>query len=302
MKMKKTFLLVILTIVSLGALAEDRTERLRDNLFNNPKYVTIVAHRGDWRNHPENSIPAFKSCIDMGIDMIEIDVQRTKDGKLILMHDRTVDRCTNGKGKIENMTYDEIQKLRLRPQHNASATRNHIPTLEEVLVLCKGKILINIDKGYDYFQQVYELLEKTGTTDQVIIKSGYSLDKVKKENGSVLDKVIYMPIVNLNDKNAERSLDEFISIHPVAIECCIGKFDANVDRMLQKIHDAGIKIWINSIWASLCDGHDDDRAVELGEPDQSWGWILERGGSVIQTDRPQPLLQYLKKHKRHKLK
>ena len=300
--MKKTFLLVILTIVSLGALAEDRAERLRDNLFNNPKYVTIVAHRGDWRNHPENSIPAFKSCIDMGIDMIEIDVQRTKDGKLILMHDRTVDRCTNGKGKIEDMTYDEIQKLRLRPQHNASATRNHIPTLEEVLVLCKGKILINIDKGYDYFQQVYELLEKTGTTDQVIIKSGYSLDKVKKENGSVLDKVIYMPIVNLNDKNAERSLDEFISIHPVAIECCIGKFDANVDRMLQKIHDAGIKIWINSIWASLCDGHDDDRAVELGEPDQSWGWILERGGTIIQTDRPQPLLQYLKKHKRHKLK
>ena len=300
--MKKTFLLVILTIVSLGALAEDRAERLRDNLFNNPKYVTIVAHRGDWRNHPENSIPAFKSCIDMGIDMIEIDVQRTKDGKLILMHDRTVDRCTNGKGKIEDMTYDEIQKLRLRPQHNASATRNHIPTLEEVLVLCKGKILINIDKGYDYFQQVYELLEKTGTTDQVIVKSGYSIDKVKKENGSVLDKVIYMPIVNLNDKNAERSLDEFISIHPVAIECCIGKFDANVDRMLQKIHDAGIKIWINSIWASLCDGHDDDRAVELGEPDQSWGWILERGGTIIQTDRPQPLLQYLKKHKRHKLK
>ena len=300
--MKKTFLLVILTIISLGTLAEDRAERLRDNLFNNPKYVTIAAHRGDWRNHPENSIPAFKSCIDMGIDMIEIDVQRTKDGKLILMHDRTVDRCTNGKGKIEDMTYDEIQKLRLRPQHNASATRNHIPTLEEVLVLCKGKILINIDKGYDYFQQVYELLEKTGTTDQVIIKSGYSLDKVKKENGSVLDKVIYMPIVNLNDKNAERSLDEFISIHPVAIECCIGKFDANVDRMLQKIHDAGIKIWINSIWASLCDGHDDDRAVELGEPDQSWGWILERGGTIIQTDRPQPLLQYLKKHKRHKLK
>ena len=302
MKMKKTFLLVILTIISLGTLAEDRAERLRDNLFNNPKYVTIAAHRGDWRNHPENSIPAFKSCIDMGIDMIEIDVQRTKDGKLILMHDRTVDRCTNGKGKIEDMTYDEIQKLRLRPQHNASATRNHIPTLEEVLVLCKGKILINIDKGYDYFQQVYELLEETGTTDQVIIKSGTPIDKVKKENGSVLDKVIYMPIVNLNDKNAERSLDEFISIHPVAIECCIGKFDANVDRMLQKIHDAGIKIWINSIWASLCDGHDDDRAVELGEPDQSWGWILERGGTIIQTDRPQPLLKYLKKHKRHKLK
>ena len=300
--MKKMLLLVVLTIISLTVLAEDRAEKLRDNLFHNPKYVTVVAHRGDWRNHPENSLPAFQSCIEMGVDMIEIDLQRTKDGELILMHDRTVDRCTNGKGKISEMTYDEIQRLRLRPQHSASVTRNHIPTLEEVLNLCKGKILINIDKGYDYFQQVYELMEKTGTTNQVIIKSGHSLEKIRKENGTVLSKVIYMPIVNLNSEDAEARIDEFITIHPVAVECCIDKYNQNVERLLQKLSDAGIKIWINSIWASLCDGHDDDRAVELGEPNESWGWILDRGATLIQSDRPRELLQYLKKNKRHKLK
>lgn len=300
--MKKLVLFVFLTIFSSCIFAEERSDKLRDNLFHNPKYVTIVAHRGDWRNHPENSIPAFQSCIDKGIDMIEIDIQRTKDGQLILMHDRTVDRCTNGKGKVADLTYDEIQRLRLRPQHSASVTRNHIPTLEEVLLLCKGKILINIDKGYDYFQQVYELMEKTGTTNQVIIKSGNSLEKVKKENGAVLDKVIYMPIVNLNSEDAERSINEFIAIRPVAIECCIGKYNDEVERLLRKVRAAGIKVWINSIWSSLCDGHDDDRAVELGEPDESWGWILERGAAVIQTDRPFDLLQYLKKNKRHKLK
>lgn len=300
--MKKMLLLVVLTIISLTVLAENRAEKLRENLFHNPKYVTVVAHRGDWRNHPENSLPAFQSCIEMGVDMIEIDLQRTKDGELILMHDRTVDRCTNGKGKISEMTYDEIQRLRLRPQHSASVTRNHIPTLEEVLNLCKGKILINIDKGYDYFQQVYELMEKTGTTNQVIIKSGHSLEKIRKENGTVLSKVIYMPIVNLNSEDAEARIDEFITIHPVAVECCIDKYNQNVERLLQKLSDAGIKIWINSIWASLCDGHDDDRAVELGEPNESWGWILDRGATLIQSDRPRELLQYLKKNKRHKLK
>ena len=300
--MKKMLLLVVLAIISLTVLAEDRAEKLRENLFHNPKYVTVVAHRGDWRNHPENSLPAFQSCIEMGVDMIEIDLQRTKDGELILMHDRTVDRCTNGKGKISEMTYDEIQRLRLRPQHSASVTRNHIPTLEEVLNLCKGKILINIDKGYDYFQQVYELMEKTGTTNQVIIKSGHSLEKIRKENGTVLSKVIYMPIVNLNSEDAEARIDEFITIHPVAVECCIDKYNQNVERLLQKLRDAGIKIWINSIWASLCDGHDDDRAVELGEPNESWGWILDRGATLIQSDRPRELLQYLKKNKRHKLK
>ena len=300
--MKKMLLLVVLAIISLTGLAENRAEKLRENLFHNPKYVTVVAHRGDWRNHPENSLPAFQSCIEMGVDMIEIDLQRTKDGELILMHDRTVDRCTNGKGKISGMTYDEIQRLRLRPQHSASVTRNHIPTLEEVLNLCKGKILINIDKGYDYFQQVYELMEKTGTTNQVIIKSGHSLEKIRKENGTVLSKVIYMPIVNLNSEDAEARIDEFITIHPVAVECCIDKYNQNVERLLQKLRDAGIKIWINSIWASLCDGHDDDRAVELGEPNESWGWILDRGATLIQSDRPRELLQYLKKNKRHKLK
>ena len=300
--MKKMLLLVVLTIIPLTVLAENRAEKLRENLFHNPKYVTVVAHRGDWRNHPENSLPAFQSCIEMGVDMIEIDLQRTKDGELILMHDRTVDRCTNGKGKISEMTYDEIQRLRLRPQHSASITRNHIPTLEEVLNLCKGKILINIDKGYDYFQQVYELMEKTGTTNQVIIKSGHSLEKIRKENGTVLSKVIYMPIVNLNSEDAEARIDEFITIHPVAVECCIDKYNQNVERLLQKLRDAGIKIWINSIWASLCDGHDDDRAVELGEPNESWGWILDRGATLIQSDRPRELLQYLKKNKRHKLK
>ncbi|MBQ1634300.1 MAG: glycerophosphodiester phosphodiesterase family protein [Bacteroidaceae bacterium] len=300
--MKKMLLLVVLAIISLTVLAENRAEKLRENLFHNPKYVTVVAHRGDWRNHPENSLPAFQSCIEMGVDMIEIDLQRTKDGELILMHDRTVDRCTNGKGKISEMTYDEIQRLRLRPQHSASITRNHIPTLEEVLNLCKGKILINIDKGYDYFQQVYELMEKTGTTNQVIIKSGHSLEKIRKENGTVLSKVIYMPIVNLNSEDAEARIDEFITIHPVAVECCIDKYNQNVERLLQKLSNAGIKIWINSIWASLCDGHDDDRAVELGEPNESWGWILDRGATLIQSDRPRELLQYLKKNKRHKLK
>jgi len=300
--MKKTLLLALMAIISLSALAESRAEKLRDNLFHNPKYVTIVAHRGDWRNHPENSIPAYQSCIDAGIDMIEIDIQRTKDGKLVVMHDRTVNRCTNGKGKIEEMTFEEIQQLHLRPQHSASITRNHVPTLEEVLNLCKGKILINIDKGYDYFQQVYELMEKTGTTNQVIIKSGNSLEKVQRENGTVLDKVIYMPIVYLNSEGAEKRIDEFITIHPVAIECCIDKYDQNVERLLQKIRNAGIKVWMNSIWASLCDGHDDDRAVELGEPDESWGWMLREGATLIQSDRPKDLMKYLKKKKRHKLK
>ena len=58
--------------------------------------ILVVSHRADWRNAPENSIQAIQNCINMGVDMIEIDLKRTKDGHLILMHDKTLNRTTTG--------------------------------------------------------------------------------------------------------------------------------------------------------------------------------------------------------------
>lgn len=262
------------------------------------KKVLVVSHRGDWRNAPENSLQAFKNCIDMGVDMIEIDLHKTKDGQLVLMHDNTINRTTDGKGKVSDYTLAELKKFHLR-NGMGRVTFHQIPTLEEVLNLSKGKILINIDKGYDYFKDVYALLEKTGTTDQVVIKSGYDYAKVKADNGDVLNKVIYMPIVNLNKPDAEKMIDNYKALKPVAIECCFSQVTPDVLRLLKKVNENGSKIWINSLWASLNAGHDDDRAVELNEPDETWGWILKQGAALIQTDRPQALINYLKKHKRH---
>lgn len=299
--MKKTFILLLAVISCMQLMAEDHAQKLRENLLHNKKYVTVISHRGDWRGAPENSLQAYQNCIDMGVDMIEIDLQKTKDNVLVIMHDGTLDRTSTGKGKISDKTYEEIKQYNLLAGDGVG-TRHKIPTLEEVLNLCKGKILINIDKGYDYFKDVCELMEKTGTTSQVIIKSGHSYDKVKKENGEVLDKVIYMPIIGLNDKNAEANLDEWLAAKPVAIECCFSKYDSQVEHLLQKIRNTDTQIWINSLWPSLCDGHDDDRAVEMKDPDGAWGWILEHGATLIQCERPKALIEYLTKKKHHKLK
>ena len=195
-------------------------------------------------------------------------------------------------------TLEEIRKFRL--VNGLGRETNHcIPTLEEVLNLCKGKILINIDKGYDYFKEVYALTEQTGTTWQVVIKSNYPLEKVQRENGDVLKKVIYMPIVNLDQPGAEQMVDEYLKISPIAMECCFETDTPEVHRLLEKIRAHGVKLWINSLWASLNAGHDDDRAVELGEKDASWGWIIERGATLIQTDRPKELIQYLRMKNLH---
>lgn len=297
--MKKTILLLIVLLATSLAVCAQRSKTLVKELNDfKSKKVLVVSHRGDWRNAPENSLQAFKNCIDMGVDMIEIDLHKTKDGQLVLMHDNTINRTTDGKGKVSDYTLAELKKFHLR-NGMGRVTFHQIPTLEEVLNLSKGKILINIDKGYDYFKDVYALLEKTGTTDQVVIKSGYDYAKVKADNGDVLNKVIYMPIVNLNKPDAEKMIDSYKALKPVAIECCFSQVTPDVLRLLKKVNENGSKIWINSLWASLNAGHDDDRAVELNEPDETWGWILKQGAALIQTDRPQALINYLKKHKRH---
>ena len=104
------------------------------NLYKNPsdQYVMVIAHRGDWRNFPENSIEAIRSAIKLGVDMVEIDIRKTKDGNLILMHDETVDRTTNGIGKVSEMTFSEIEELRLMSGVGVP-TDFKIPTLNEAL-------------------------------------------------------------------------------------------------------------------------------------------------------------------------
>lgn len=291
-------LLLLLAVGSAQSRTKDRATVLREKMLGGGRYVTVIAHRGDWHNHPENSLPAYRSSIAQGVDMIEIDVQMTKDSVLIIMHDHTLNRTSTGRGPISDHTYSEIQQMRLLTQHGATDTRNHIPTLREVLQLCRGKVLINIDKGYDYFPQVLQLMEETGTTEQVIIKSGHPLQKVQQENGDVLRRVTYMPIIGLDSPEAEARIDEYLTIHPVAIECCFREYTDQVSRLLRKIRQAGVQVWLNGLWPSLNAGHDDDRAVELGQPDESWGWLLSQGATLIQTDRPVELIQYLKKKKR----
>ena len=296
--MKRYIILGILFTV-IGVLnAQDRIASLRNNLLHDDTHsVLVVSHRADWRNAPENSLQAIKNCMAMGVDMVEIDLKKTKDGQLILLHDKTIDRTTTGKGNPEDYTLAELRQFRLR--NGAGHKTDHvIPTFEEVMTLCKGKILVNVDKGYDYFKDAYAILEKTGTVQQCIMKAGLPYEQVRKENGEVLEKMIFMPVINLHKDGAETIIDGYMkNLKPVAYELVFDNDGEEVQRLIKKVRDSGAKIFINSLWAELCGGHYDDRAVEQNEPDESWGWIIGQGVKLIQTDRPQQLLKYLRERK-----
>jgi glycerophosphoryl diester phosphodiesterase len=257
----------------------------------NSKDILIISHRGDWRNAPENSLQAIRNCIAMGIDIVEIDIQKTKDDQLVLMHDNTLDRTTTGKGRVSDWTLDSLKTLYLRDGIGHS-TYHKIPTLKEAMLEAKDHIMVNLDKCYDYFPEAYKILEATGTTDHVILK-GYNktVDEVKQYLKDYLPKIYFMPIINLDAPGAATTLDAFQkNMKPVAVELVFASDTSKVLSRLDVIKQRGSRVWINSLWGNLCANHDDERAVN--DLAGTYGWILHKGANMIQTDRPAMLLKY----------
>ena len=281
------------------------------------KYVVVVCHRGDWRNWPENSIPAIESIIAMGADMMELDLKMTSDSVLVLSHDATVSRCTNfrsvfkgepGKSpKVSDLTYAEIQQLNLLRAHGAAVIDTlKMPTLEEALLCCKDRICVNVDQGYEFYDQVLEISERLGTTGQILIKGKRPIEVVAEHEAKYEHNMMYMPIVDIQKPAGVSLFNSYIDggVVPLAYEVCWqNNDDGAFDDACLKIIDQGSKVWVNTIWAQLCggDGNDDDAAFQASDPSEVYDQYLSNGVSMIQTDRPSLLIKYLKKKGRHTL-
>lgn len=261
--------------------------------------VLVAAHRGDWRNAPENSLRAFTNAATMGVDIVELDLKQTKDGEIIIMHDETIDRVSNGKGKPAEYTLEEIRQFRLR-NGLGRLTNNPIPTLREVMIALKGKVKVNLDKSYDYYQETFAILKETGTLQQAIFKSDVSYETVRQRYGTLIDSIIYMPVVNLDKPGAREIITGYLqNMKPYAFELIFQQDTSAILTNNAFIRAKRSAIWINSLWPSLNAGHDDDKAVEQGNTKDSWDWLIAHGATIIQTDRPLQLLQYLRKKNLH---
>lgn len=146
------------------------------------KKILFGAHRGDRENYPENTMPAFMSAIEIGCDVIETDVRMTKDGELVLIHDRDVKRTTNGNGFVDEMTLQEIKKLDAGFWKGDKFIGEKIPTAEELLQLCtKSKTMINWelkeyplelgDRAYVLIDKLVELIDKYDMSKKSIMNS-----------------------------------------------------------------------------------------------------------------------------------
>ena len=288
---KLSILLIGLSVAACSVCEQERHPNRVDSILtvlNDPgtSSVLVVAHRG------------IQNAIDMRVDVVEIDVRRTADGRLVLMHDATIDRTTNGQGKVAELTLDSIKKCRLKAL-DGSLTECQVPTLDEVFELSREKIMLNIDKGYAIFDEVYALADSMGVTRQIIMKGTQPVERVMEDFGPYLGEVIYMPIVNLDREGAAEAIAGFQEgIRPLAYELLFKNDTSTLPRKIKEELAGKTLIWYNSMWNGMSGSRYDDRAET--QPDEVYGSLIDTlGARIIQTDRPGPLIEYLESRGQH---
>ena len=271
----------------------NRAERLLAELKDpTSEYVFVMAHRADWRNWPENSLEAIESAIKMGCDILELDVAMTRDSQLVLSHDLTLDRMTNGHGNISDYTLAELKKLRLRQPHGVVTENLRIATLKEALKLCEGRALIQVDHGWDLYDEVLRDAREVGLENLIIMKGRTFVDR---------KELMYAPQLSVPKEQGYKLFGQYkdSGIVPPCYEIVFTEQSPDVEAFAKDIVTSGSRVWVGTMWKAADGGLDDDRAALSGNPDEIYGKLIEMGCSVIMTDRPAQVIESLHRMGRH---
>ena len=241
------------------------------------KTVLVAAHRGAHNGNFENSIASIKKAIELGVDIVELDVRTTKDGYVILMHDSKIDRTTTGKGSVEDLTFAEIRSYKLKAPYGR-VSEETVPTFEEALNAIKGKIMVDIDMKTDNVKGMVEVVEKTGTNDDVFyFDNDYDqLDAIKKmKSSSQLMPRAYS--YKMTDSAIVRYAPAIVHIDP----------DFYTEEVTKLLKENNARVWINSLGEA-------DAHIRYGNGEEVLKTLIGKGANVIQTDEPEMLLQLLR--------
>jgi len=264
--MKKIILVFIAYLLSGAAMAQITIPAQKHRF-------TVIAHRGDHTQAPENTLAAFTNAITNGVDYVEIDLRTTKDSVLVIMHDATVDRMTNGKGKVGDLTFAEIQQLKVSDKAKSDTQAYTIPTFEQVLQTCKNKIHIYLDFKNASVQKAYDLIKKYGMQHEIIVYINAPLQYVDwKMIAPGMPLMVSLP----NTVKTEDDLKAFITKTPVAL--LDGDYSDYTAGMVATATAAGMAVWPD---------------IQSAGEAANWDKAIGMGFKGLQTDHPKALIDYL---------
>jgi glycerophosphoryl diester phosphodiesterase len=232
--------------------------------------VVAIAHRGEHLHNPENTIPAFQEAIRVGADFFEVDVQTTADGKLVLSHDPTVNRRTDGEGKVSEMTFEQIEALDAGIKSGPEFKGTRIPTFDQALDLARGKIGVYVDVKNASAQDLVSHIVSHGMADHVVI---YCNLRIAKQIQELNPSLKVMP----ESSSVEHAKLLIEQLRPKVIAFGAGDFKPEIIAVVKEAH---AEIYVDRMGAT--------------DAPEGWQSAIDRGADGIQTDRPGPLVEYLR--------
>ncbi|MGI6461517.1 MAG: glycerophosphodiester phosphodiesterase [Candidatus Hydrogenedentales bacterium] len=259
-----------LCIAGFGAMAMPAWAGADASVLPPPRHggVYVVAHRGAHNGIPENSLPACQKAIELGVDFVEVDARQTRDGHFVNIHNSTVDAYAEGAtGAVRDLTLAEIQALDIGSRVAPEWAGTRIPTVDEVLALCKGKIGVYMDFKEGSWETLLALVKKHGMERQVLWYA--SRERLKKIREACPECII-MP-----DPGPETNLKPLLDdLRPKVVAAVWRHYS---ETFVKTCHEAGAIV--------LVDEHDAS----------SWEQALAWRSDGIQTDHPEKLIALLKK-------
>ncbi|WP_117196217.1 glycerophosphodiester phosphodiesterase family protein [Rhizobium terrae] len=257
---------------------------------------TVVAHRGLWKDAPENSLRAIEEAADAGCKVVKVDVQRSADGEFFLLHNDLIDWMTGHHGLAADMTMDELSRLRLFNCNGGKGdplTQERIPSLREVfeLILRLG-IYLHLDvKDPGHILDVIALAKEMGVDRQVGVWADLETDEDFRQIREIMSTgVLCMPRIDVGANNIGAVLVRLFELKPAVCELRFENL-GQITTLREEFKNEGIAIWVDTCDGSSAPGFSDSEAIE--NPQAVWGALIEAGVSFIQTDWPDTLNDFL---------
>lgn len=266
-----------------------------DYWMQNPGNIYVAAHRGWPDKYPENTMESFRAAAKLGVDQLETDVRITKDHELVLIHDETVDRTTNGTGLVCEKTLEELKKLDAGSYKGEAFEGCKIPTLIEFMEFVKTKDIPTLDielkeyptKGheaiaYDVCDRVLKIIDDYGYTERVVLNtfSGKLHEYIYKKYGKKYRQHVYFPQDNLGECE--------LNPYSYAYCCCMFSQGEKTPMASKEDFDSmlanGVQPWAG---AGVRTEADVDEAIA-------------HGAYLITCNNPDEILNFLRKKGYHK--
>ena len=234
--------------------------------------TVVIAHRGNHVDKPENTTAALTATIACGADYAEIDLRTTKNGALVLMHDGTVNRTTNGQGKVSDLTLEEIKKLRIKSKDGKEYS---VPTFKEALAACKKKLNIYLDFKDADVAQTWEQIKAAGMEKKVVVYLNEP-----EQYGAWKNTAPSVPLMTSLPDSVQTAaqLQQFLSNFHIAVLDNITE-----QSMLDVTKQNKVAVWLD--------------VQSKTEGPATWDKALASRVQGLQSDHPGQLVDYLKQKK-----